>query len=211
MEQVQEHTNLLTRSELEQLMRHTNDVCVSLFMPTNQVRPEKQQEDRIRLKNLLQQAKTQIMAFAPDLRTPSVEQLLEPAARLIENGRFWQYQSDGLAVFLSNTDEPAHQAHIYRLPLTFETQVVVANRFIVKPLLPLFTGNGRFYILALSQNHVRLLQGTRDSIGEVEVPGLPANMAEALWLDDPEKQLQWHTTTQASGPAAFRGRRSAGD
>ena len=67
-------------------------------MPTNQVRPEKQQEDRIRLKNLLQ----------------------------LELSR------------------------IHRLPLAFETLVVVANRFHVKPLLPLFMGNGRFYVLAFS-------------------------------------------------------------
>jgi len=42
--------------------------------------------------------------------------------------------------------------------------VVVSDRFHLKPLLPLLTGDGRFYILALSQNQVRLLQGTRYSV-----------------------------------------------
>jgi hypothetical protein len=42
--------------------------------------------------------------------------------------------------------------------------VVVTDRFHIKPLLPLLSGDGRFYVLALSQSEVRLLQGTRYSV-----------------------------------------------
>jgi hypothetical protein len=72
---------------------------------------------------------------------------------------------------------------------------VVTNRFHIKPLLTLFSGNGRFYLLALSQNEIRLLQGTRFSIGEVELEGVPKSIDQALKYDDPEKQLQFHTRT----------------
>jgi hypothetical protein len=46
--------------------------------------------------------------------------------------------------------------------------VIVSERFHVKPLLPLLSGDGRFYVLALSQNEIRLLQGTRYSVEQVD-------------------------------------------
>ena len=91
-----------------------------------------------------------------------MQKMLEPASKLLQDSHFWQHQSDGLAIFLSS-----NRARRYRLPLNFAELVVVADHFHISPLLPLFTGDGQFYILALSQNEVRLLLGTRYSVSEV--------------------------------------------
>ena len=40
--------------------------------------------------------------------------------------------------------------------------------------------DGIFYVLALSQNEVRLLQATRHSVREIDLTGVPQSMAEAL-------------------------------
>jgi hypothetical protein len=56
------------------------------------------------------------------------------------------------------------QTYHYHLLVTFVFNTEDSDRFHLKPLLPLLTGDGRFYILALSQNQVRLLQGTRYSV-----------------------------------------------
>ena len=93
--------------------------------------------------------------------------MLEPASKLLQEPYFWQHQSDGLAIFLS-----ANRVRRYRLPLHFEELVVVIDNFYIRPLLPLFTGDGQFYILALSQNDVRLLNGTRYSVSEVDIAQL---------------------------------------
>jgi hypothetical protein len=98
--------------------------------------------------------------------------------------------ADGLALFLA-----PHLSRSYRLPLAFEELAVVAGRFHVKPLLPLFTDDGRFDVLALSQNAVRMLECTRHSARQLELEGVPPNLAEALKYDDPEKQLQYHQWT----------------
>jgi hypothetical protein len=119
--------------------------------------------------------------------------LLEQAKKL-DNSEFWQYQSDGLAIFIST-----NVFRYYCLPLNFEELVVVTDRFHFKPLLPLLTGDGKFYILALSQNDVRLLQGTRYSVSEVDLVDVPQSIAEALKYDDPEKQFQFHTGTPPTG------------
>jgi hypothetical protein len=92
----------------------------------------------------------------------------------------------------------------YRLPYTFDELVVVTHRFHLKPLLSLLSGDGHFYVLALSQNQVRLLSCTRHSVAVVELPTLPSSLAEALKYNDPHRQLQFHTGT----PAAL-GRRAA--
>jgi hypothetical protein len=179
--------DLLTRGELRALIQEHDEPCVSVFMPTHRVGTETQQ-DPIRLNNLLGEVEERLVAGG--LRAPEARKLLEPARQLLEDNLFWQHQSDGLAIFLSSD-----MFRYYRLPFDFEELVVVAARFHIKPLLPLLSDDGRFYVLALSQNEVRLLQGTRYSIRELELEDVPKSLAEALRYDDPEKQLQFHTQT----------------
>jgi hypothetical protein len=84
--------------------------------------------------------------------------------------------------------------------MRFEELAVVSDRFHVKPLIALL-GSERFYVLALSQNAVRLLYGTRHSIQEIPLPeGTPKSIAEALGLEDRPKQHQIHSgAPQTSG------------
>jgi hypothetical protein len=84
--------------------------------------------------------------------------------------------------------------HYYPLPFSVDELLVVAQSYYVKPVLPLFTNNGHYYILALSLNEVRLFEGTRYGVGQMALPdGIPTNMAEALRLDGPQKSLQMHS------------------
>jgi Bacterial archaeo-eukaryotic release factor family 7 len=77
-----------------------------------------------------------------------------------------------------------------------------SGRYHLKPLLPLLAGDGRFYVLALSQNEVRLLGASRYSTDEVKLgDDVPESLADALKLDEPEKQLQFHTGSSGDGGA----------
>jgi hypothetical protein len=138
---------------------------------------------------------------AGGLRKSEVEALLKPASKLIKDSLFWQKESDGLAIFAS-----PQVTHHYRLPLDLKELVVVADRFHVKPLLPLLSGDGRFYVLALSQDEIRLLEGTRYTVEKLDLENAPRSLADALRFDDPERRLQFHT---ASGPSGGRGSRRA--
>jgi hypothetical protein len=67
---------------------------------------------------------------------------------------------------------------------------------------------GTFYVLALSQNEVRLLRATRRGVEPVALQDAPGSLSETLRHDDPERQLQFHTGTNGGGgnrPAAFHG------
>jgi hypothetical protein len=120
-----------------------------------------------------------------------VQTLLAPVSRLLDDYAFWQHQSAGLALFVAPDVFRA-----YCLPLPLAELVVVSKRFHLKPLLPLLSGDGQFYILALSQNQVRVLECTRHSVNPVTIPNAPTSLAEALKYNDPERQLQFHTKTQ---------------
>ncbi|MEK7862347.1 MAG: hypothetical protein AAB295_03680 [Chloroflexota bacterium] len=185
--------NVVTRDDLKELVGRQAGPCVSIYQPTHRAGPDTRtyaQQDPVRFKNLLREAVQRLTTGGVAAR--EAEDLLAPARRLLDDPVFWQYQSDGLAVFLA-----PGVVRTFRVPVPLGELVVVAPSFHVKPLLALLTGDGLFYVLALSQNEVRLLAGTRDHMGVVELPGAPRSLAEALRYDDPERQLQFHTGTPA--------------
>ena len=194
--------DILKQKDIRQLIDITGEWCISLYMPTHRAGRE-QQQDPIRFKNLFAQAQGKLTEYG--LRKPEVEGLMRPAERLLEDGDFWQHQSDGLAIFLS----PGF-SQIYRLPFKFDEVMVIAKSFHYRPLLPLRDEDGQFYILALSLNEIRLFLATRDTISEMQLPNVPTSMQEALFMDIPEKHLDFHTGTKnpsapGSRPAAFHG------
>jgi hypothetical protein len=152
--------------------------CVSIFLPTHRGGVETTQ-DPVRLKNLLRQAEEQLGHAS--LRTVEARELLEPARRLLDDYDFWQHQSDGLALYVA-----PGRFQSYRVPMSLAERVVVGEHFSLKPLLPLLTGNFRFYILALSQNHVRLLSCTPFRVEEVSLDGMPTSMEEAMHAENIE-------------------------
>jgi hypothetical protein len=185
------HMNVLTRNNLKLLMAVHKGPCVSVFMPMHRSGPETQQ-DPIRLKNLIREAEERLIARG--LRTPEAKELLEPAERLLRDGLFRQQQSGGLAMFLS-----LGVFHYYLLPFVFEELVIVTDRFHIKPLLPLLSGDGRYFVLALSQNKIRLLQSTHYSVSELDVADVPENLAETLRDDDSWKDLHMHSALSGKG------------
>ncbi len=193
--------NTITLTQLKTLLSGYSGWHISLFMPTHQAGQQTQQ-DPIRFKNLLRQAEEGLLAQG--LRTPEVQEILKPAQNLLQEPGFWPNQSDGLAVFFTPT-----AFHTYHLPLSFEELVIVSHRFHLKPLLPLFAGDGHFYILGLSQNQVRLLEGTQHTVNEIDLETMPATMREALQFERFDKQLQFHTGTPSANKdnraAAFHG------
>jgi len=194
--------NVVMREDLRELVERQTGPCVSMYQPTHRAGPDTRtyaQQDPVRFKNLLREVGQRLTTAG--VRARDAEHLLEPARRLVDDSAFWQYQGDGLAVFLA----PGF-VRIFRVPVRFDELVVVAQGFHVKPLLALLTGDGLFYVLALSQNEVRLLAGTRDHMGEVELPGAPRSLADALRFDGPERQLQFHGAASAGGDRRAAGR-----
>jgi hypothetical protein len=196
--------DVLHRDDLERLASATPGPCVSIYLPTHRAGAEIEQ-DPIRLKNLLDGAEEQLRS----LGVRSKGEMGEPLGRartLVDERSFWRYQADGLAIFLRPGEFRA-----LRLPVRFDELVNVADRFHVKPLLPYFASDGRFFVLALSQNQVRLLEGSRHAVDDVELGDAPESLAEAMHYDDPERELLLHVSGGGPGGRAIFHGHGAGD
>lgn len=181
----------LSRDDLKTLLEETDQTCVSLFLPMERAGKETRQ-NAIRLKNALRDTEERLQN---QLDAEDIRAFLKPLEELVDDSKFLQYQSDGLALFRSQ-----NALHTYRLPLNLQELLVVSDRFHVKPVLAMFTGNGPFYILALSQNCVRLFQGTRYSVDEVPLPdSMPRSIEDMAKGDQSEPQLQVRSVPTVSG------------
>jgi hypothetical protein len=166
--------NLPSRNELQDLLKHSGGTCISLFMPTYRTSGADRRQGPVQLQNLLDMAEGELIARAT--RRPEAEQMLEPARALARDTMYWQNGlADGLAIFIS-----PRFFRDYKVPLVLDERLFVDDRFHATPLLPLYSGDTRFYILALSQNEVRLLEGNRHEIYELEPRGLPKSLVDAL-------------------------------
>ena len=168
--------------------------CVSLYLPTHRAGRKETQEDPIRLKNAVAEAKERLAEAGHP--KDSIAELLEPAGRLVTSRDFWLHRADGLALFLA-----PDLFQFYRVPLKLQEEVVVADHFSVKQLIPLFSEDGRFYILALSQKHIRFYEATRTSIQERTVPEMLKSIDDLRQFDEAQAQLQGHTMVPAGRAA----------
>lgn len=169
-----------------------DDLRVSLYAPMIKAGPETRQNP-IRFKNLLREARDALEQGG--LASGDVEALLAPATERVDDYEFWQHQETGLAMFLG-----ADTAHAFHVPLELGELCVVTDRFHLKPLFPLLTGDGRFHVLALSQNAVRLLECSRHAVREVRLDDdVPRSLADALGHELTEQQLQFHTPNRDTG------------
>jgi len=181
----------LSKDDLQALMQKRKDLCISIYMPTHRSGVDTQQ-NQIRFKNLLREAEERLVASG--MRIQDARSFLEKAQGLVNNVLFWRQQRDSLAFFLSS-DLFLH----YNLPVNIPDLIVVTDRFHLKPLLPVLSRDERFYLLALSQNEVRLYEGTRLGIQEVVLEGLPHGLTDALQVDEPEKQVRFRSGGAGGG------------
>ena len=179
--------DLFNREELTRLVDLQDGTCISVYMPTHRFRSDWSQ-NTTRLKNLLRDARNQLRD--QEVRETDIDQLLGDARRLLDRPGFWRELSEGLAVFITT-----EASEFYRLPLSFEEIAIVEDQFHLKPLFPLIAANDRYYLLALSQNDVRLYQGTDQAISEVEAAEIPADIVSAIqrYEEPPEQGVQMHT------------------
>ncbi len=193
---------LFSKTELQLLSAEQSSPCVSIYLPTHELGSETRQ-DPIRLKNQLSEAGK--LLGERDFNEKQSQDLLQPAADLLEDNDFWQHQSTGLALFITS-----EQFRYYRVPVKFEEMAMVGEQFYTKPLIPLISDDGQFYILAGGQNEITLYQATRHSIQPVDLGTTPRSLEVALRYDDPEESLQSHTGAKAgvgsgSGQQVFSG------
>lgn len=173
----------ITRGDIERLAGATG-LCVSAYIPAAESGTGRK-EGPIRLKNKLDEAHR--MLVATGMRPTLAFDLLEPAAKLSRNVDFWMDVAPGVAVFLHEGE-----FRVYRVPYPVPELVVVGSRHHLLPLMPVLNEEAA-YVLALDEQHVRLLLVNHELVRPIHVLGMPGSLAEALGPEYSEKQRQLHT------------------
>jgi hypothetical protein len=172
--------------------------CLSLYQPTHRTHPQRQQ-DPLRFRNLVKSLGESLRHRYP---AADAQALLAPFQALAADERFWTRTLDALAVL----GAPG-MFRVYRLQRPVEEMAIAADSFHVKPLLRILQSADRYQVLGLSRQEVRLFEGNRDVLDEVELhPAVPRTAGDAL----AEERRQPHTSVWtyhagAAGPQAGAG------
>lgn len=185
--------DILSKEEYEKLTSTENDLCLSIYFPTYRMGADIKQNP-IRFKQRIREAEDKLYNF--NLTKSQVENILKPASNLVDETKFWQNQTEGLAIFITEGE-----MNYYHLPFEVKEQTVLSNKFYTKPLLTLFTGDEEYYILALSQNEVRLFEASRQSVKEIRMKDAPKSVEDMKIDDDPRTDLQIRIANQVSSTA----------
>lgn len=137
--------------------------ALSILLPTHRTSPENRQ-DPIRLKNLVNEASERLKAEYPMQELRPLFAQLDNVLESID----LNYALDGLAIFV-NRDF----GRKFDLPFSVKPRVVVDETFATRDLVYAMNRSPRYWVLALSEQDTRLLEGTRDSLIEVKEHGFP--------------------------------------
>ncbi len=179
--------NKLDKNHAAGILDNCNPPCLSLYQPTHRGHPENKQ-DRIRFKNLVKELEQSLQQQFPD---DEIRPLLEPFWALAADPAFWNHTFDGLAI-LGAKDF----FRVYNLQRPTPELAVVADSFHIKPLLRTLQSVDRFQILAVNRHAIRLFEGNRDALDEIEpAQGVPRTLIQALG----EELTEQHQTVASYG------------
>lgn len=132
----------------------TSDICITILLNTHRTKPDKLQ-DRIALKNLIQQAHLRLLTFESKERANFLTdklKTLEASINHLEN-------QESLLLFV-NEDI----ATFTRLPITVGNRVVIDTTFATRDLIRALHLETSYFILVLTEKKARLIEAMNDKL-----------------------------------------------
>ena len=178
---------LLTKELIQELLSADQAPCLSLYMPTHRTHPENL-KNPIRFKNLVSKMEESLLQKYSANET---QEYLEPLEALVNDNDIWNYTKEGLAVFSAKGIFKVVELH-----KSVEELAMVADSFHTKPLRQYLQSLDHFHVLGLTLRDIRLFEGNRHSLTEIELTAdTPKNIKEALGDELTDK----HTTVASYG------------
>jgi hypothetical protein len=169
------YVDIPSHNEFAELNAYRDNACVSLYIETSPL-TQKTDSSLIALHNAMKEAVAQLHDAGVDKK--SIQAMEALAEDLRQDVPFWKYQAHSLAVFLTPSS-----IRTYRLATKVHPTVQVADRFHLSPLLRAMSFCQSAYVLAMSENAVRLVEVTADLPAvHVSVDNLPKDAASALGI-----------------------------
>lgn len=185
---------LPSKSQIESLHHIHQPYCISIYIPTHRAGNEVlQKQDKLVLKNQIKEVTRKLEAHG--LTSLEIENRLDPIKKMFIDTEFWRHQSEGLAIFLAKD-----VFEIFLLPIHFDVFNFVGEEFYLKSLLPIFSGDGNFYLLALDLENINLYECSRYIINKLDTKDiLPSQMEEVVGFEYEQKNLQVRSQQKGQG------------
>lgn len=198
--------DLLTKADVDRIASvDAGHVHISLFIPTHRF-GEGVEQDRIRWKNLL--VETDNALRRSGMRAPEAAELLAHAWEIHDDALFWTYMSDGFAYYAG----PSWRQY-FRVPIPLPEVGVIGDRFVVGPILRMLTRDSRFLLLSLSQNQIRMFEGSRYRIDELQLRDVPTSLRDVIEKAGPRSEAMARPAApqggHGNGSAVFYGHGAA--
>ena len=192
----------LPLEQLENLARHKSDHCVTIYIPMYKSGKEQNEGlSQAHLKASIKSSARSLLTQGMDPR--EIDSYLQPITELLADYQLWRNPSDGLVILLSKEKGLVY----YQMPINFNPYVYVSDHFYLVPLTPLFEFDSSFYLLALSQDHVKLYHGNRYRLEDLYVNEFaPERLEEVVGFDFEQKMLQFRSGQNAHSAGSFHGR-----
>ncbi|HEY9184121.1 MAG TPA: hypothetical protein VIM94_02240 [Salegentibacter sp.] len=196
--------SLISEKEFQELAGFNDELSVSIFIPTQRAGKDVLEEkSKTHLKSLWKEIKNNLEE--KEVSKDKIEKLNEPIQKLLNDKGFWRHQSDGLAIYVAEGF-----FRKFTLPLKFDPQFYINSEFYLKPLVPLFSGDGRFYLLSLQVENVELFEASKYGIAPVDIDDLtPDRLEDRVGYDYEEKTLQQKSGANSMGQQAMHGHAGA--
>jgi hypothetical protein len=181
-----------TIQELHFLREVRADACLSIYLPTSPVTTETEAE-RLELGEMIKTAVTQLDESGFDKRQRA--NLIGQVEDLLEDDEFWRFQSRSLAILAT-----PEVIRTFRLANRLPKRVEIADRFYLKPLLRAITFPHDAFVLALSENDVRLIEVFPDLPPQrLHVDGLPKDAASAIGVSSINNRMSMRRVMGGEG------------
>ena len=179
--------------QLSELAQMATSPCLSIYLsaysPENDSIPF-----GVQLQSALQRATEKLGSTPAGGEDLPLEQL-----RQFAKERRWEKERGGLTIFCAR-----NLIRVFRTSHVVSESVHVGNDFHITPLLSALTKHPQFVILALSENHVRLLRCSNLEAVEVDLPAsIPRSVKQAGAFDKPDHDLE-NRSAAGSAPGSRR-------
>ncbi len=164
--------------------------CISIYQPLYRNAPPAH-ENPVRFRNLAKRAEELLAKGYPQVdRRRMIRELIDR----VDHHEFWTGPRDGLAVF--------HAPGYFRmaeLQQQVDELVTVADSFHIKPLIRILQSADRYHVLCFALRDVRLYEGSRHGLREMELQNVPRDINRAVGLV--HRQPGTPARNRAAGPA----------
>ena len=163
------HVDIPTTRDIASLFGLRSEACVSIYLKTTPVTHEIE-ASKIEFSNLIRQAISELETQGLDKRT--VWEIQDVLDEVQQDDILWRYQAHTLAVFAT-----PDSVRTFRLANLIDSRVEVSDRFNIKPLLRSTTFDQSAYVIAVSENGMRLIEIFADlPPEEIKDPNFPEHL-----------------------------------